>query len=125
FGGWPFAPDMAWLNLQVTAFHHYKTLMDKNGFVGERKPGWPERVFQFIAPTMHANEEGCDGLHWLDGTVLRYCCDMHDFCYEKSGCSVSSWWRWWKSWSCDYCNIGVVSCFFTGGTSYPTEGFRI
>ena len=25
YGGWPFAPDMAWMNLQVSAFHHYKT----------------------------------------------------------------------------------------------------
>ena len=42
---------------------------------------------QFVAPTLSANEPGCDGLHWLDGTVFRYCCDVHDLCYAKVGCT--------------------------------------
>lgn len=124
FGGWPFVPDMAWLNLQVTAFQHYKTQIQKKGFVASREPTWSDRLLQFVAPTLQANEPGCDDLHWLDGSVLRFCCDVHDFCYEKIGCSSRSWWRFWQSWGCSYCNIGVVYCFVTGGSDYPDGGFR-
>jgi hypothetical protein len=124
FGGWPFAPDMAWLNLQITAFQHYKSRIQEKGFVAARQPGWSDRLLQFVAPSLQANEPGCDDLHWLDGSVLRFCCDVHDLCYEKVGCSSRSWWRFWSSWSCSYCNVGVVYCFFTGGTDYPDGGFR-
>ena len=34
YGGWPFKPDVAWLNLQTIATHHFKTLIAKQGFVG-------------------------------------------------------------------------------------------
>ena len=71
YGGWPFTPDMEWLNIQIAAFHQFKTQIDKNGFVARRQPGWSDRVLQFVAPTLSANEPGCDGLHWLDGTVFR------------------------------------------------------
>jgi len=67
-----------------------------------------------VAP-VQANEPGCDGLHWLDGTVLRFCCDVHDRCYEKYGCSSRSWWQFWSSWTCDLCNAGAVFCFAGGG----------
>lgn len=60
------------------------------------------------------NEEGCDRLHWLDGSVFRACCDDHDRCYEKSGCSERSWfWPFAGSWSCQKCNAQVVYCFCT------------
>lgn len=108
YRGWPFTPDMEWLNLQTIAFHHFKTQIDRNGFVASRRSN---PVLQFFAPTLRANEPGCDGLHWLDGTILRYCCDMHDSCYSKSGCAWTSWWMFWSSWSCDVCNIGAVACF--------------
>lgn len=114
YGGWPFAPDMAWMNLQMVAFHHFKTLINTQRFVARvRTP--PNRVLQFFAPTVIADEAGCDDLHWLDGTVLRYCCDDHDRCYEKAGCSASSWWKFWSSWLCDYCNEEAIRCFLRGG----------
>lgn len=116
FGGWPFVPDMAWLNLQMMAFHHYKTLIQEKGFVARAAaPSWPARLAALIEPTLHANEPGCDDLHWLDGTVLRYCCDVHDACYEKTGCYATSWWYWWRSWTCTFCNTWVIGCFATGG----------
>lgn len=115
-GAWPFTPDMTWLNLQTIAFYHFKTVMNANGFVARAQTPSPNRLLQFFAPTVHADEPGCDGLHWLDGTVLRYCCDMHDTCYAKNGCSSTSWWQFWTSWTCDFCNAWVVSCFADGGS---------
>jgi len=115
YGGWPFAPDMTWLNLQASAFHHYKTQIQQKGFVAKRQPGWPSRVVQFFAPTVSANEPGCDYLHWLDGTVLRFCCDVHDLCYTANGCSSKSWWQVWTSWRCDACNAWAIDCFLAGG----------
>jgi hypothetical protein len=118
YGGWPFTPDMEWLNIQIAAFHQFKTQIDKNGFVARRQPGWSDRVLQFVAPTLSANEPGCDGLHWLDGTVFRYCCDVHDLCYSKVGCTYKSWWRIWESWRCDFCNTWAVECFLDGGVNW-------
>jgi hypothetical protein len=113
-GGWTFVPDMAWLNTQTAAFHHYKTLINKNGFVARSGPSWPSRLVEALVPTLHANEPGCDGLHWLDGTTFRYCCDVHDLCYERYGCNYMSWWKFWSSWTCDYCNSWAVVCMVTG-----------
>ena len=117
FGGWPFAPDAEWLNLQTIAFYQFKTAIDKQGSVARREPraSTPSRVLDFFVSPVLANEAGCDDLHWLDGTVLRFCCDVHDLCYEKYGCESSSWWRWWSSWSCTACNYGAVRCFSGGG----------
>jgi hypothetical protein len=117
-GGWPFTPDMVWLNLQTIALYHWKSAIDQRGFVARCELPSPGRtLLQRFAPTLSA-DEGCDGLHWLDGSVLRYCCDVHDACYEKYGCSASSWWRWWSSWQCGYCNSGAVFCFASGGTGH-------
>ncbi|HEX7140066.1 MAG TPA: hypothetical protein VF219_19600 [Vicinamibacterales bacterium] len=118
YGGWPFTPDMEWLNIQVAAFHQFKTQIDKNGFVARRQPSWPDRFIQFVAPTLAANEPGCDGLHWLDGTVFRFCCDVHDLCYSKVGCDFRSWWKFWESWRCDFCNMWAVECFMNGGDNW-------
>jgi hypothetical protein len=117
FGGWPFTPDAEWLNLQTIAFYHFKTEIDRRGFAAGRAPdaAWPSRVRNLFVTPVLANEAGCDGLHWLDGTVLRFCCDVHDLCYQKYGCSSSSWWRVWSSWSCTACNGGAVWCFAGGG----------
>jgi hypothetical protein len=117
YGGWPFTPDTTWLNLQIIAAHHFKTLLAQRGSVAKAcEPPKPNRVAQFFLPTLYANEAGCDDLHWLDGSIVRDCCDDHDRCYAKSGCSSTSWWQWWKSWSCDACNIAVVSCFVAMGS---------
>lgn len=112
-GGWVFEPDDEWMNLQLIAFAHFRRLLDEKGVVacGGGRAGALERLVRLVEPTVSANEAGCDGLHWLDGTVLRFCCDSHDFCYSKFGCSSSSWWQWWTSWQCDGCNLAVVACF--------------
>jgi hypothetical protein len=117
YGGWPFTPDTTWLNLQMIAAHHFKTQLVKQGSVAKAcEPPAPSRLAQFFMPTVYANEAGCDDFHWLDGSVVRDCCDSHDRCYAKSGCDSSSWWVWWKSWSCDRCNLSVVGCFFARGS---------
>ena len=116
-GGWPFTPDMVWMNLQVIGLYHWKTIIDQKGFVAcQQRPPARNAILQFFAPTVSANEPGCDPpLQWLDGTVLRFCCDVHDVCYEKYGCTQSTWWRWWSSWTCDVCNVNVIRCFAGGG----------
>ena len=118
YGGWPFKPDTTWLNLQIIAAHHFKTLLARQGSLAAGcRPSQPSRLAQFFMPTLYANEPGCDDFHWLDGSVVRDCCDDHDRCYSKSGCDSSTWWQWWKSWTCDRCNIEVVGCFFARTSS--------
>lgn len=69
------------------------------------------------------NEPGCDNLHWLDNTIFRVCCDRHDQCYEKSGCSASSWrWPFSGSWQCASCNAQAVWCFCTLANPYHCGG---
>jgi hypothetical protein len=112
-GGWTFTPDLAWTNVQTYAFHYFHSLIATQGFVAEAKPAgrpWLARLADAFAPTVYANEPGCDGFHWLDYTIFRPCCDLHDRCYEKYGCSSRSWWEFWSSWRCDACNIGVTFC---------------
>jgi hypothetical protein len=122
YGGWPFVPDMAWMNLQVSAFHHYKSELVQKGFVAKSESSWPGRVLQFFAPALSADEPGCDYLHWLDGTVYRFCCDIHDACYSKNGCTSKSWWQIWTSWRCDSCNAWVIDCFLAGGHEGSLRG---
>ena len=111
-GGWVFEPDDEWMNLQLIAFAHFKRLLDENGVVAARRgSGTLRKLLNVFEPSLSANEPGCDGLHWLDGTIYRYCCDTHDYCYSKYGCTSSTWWQWWTSWQCDGCNLLVVACF--------------
>jgi hypothetical protein len=124
YGGWPFTPDMVWMNLQTIGTFHWRTLMKEKGTVARRQsPRNP--ILQFFAPTLAANDEGCDYLHWIDGTVYRPCCDIHDQCYENNGCTYKTWWQW-GSWSCNICNGWVIGCFIgtTGGghIRYPYGG---
>jgi len=120
YGGWPFRPDVAWLSLQTIASHHFRTLIAKQGFVARKCDApQPSRLAQFFFPTLSANEPGCDGLHYFDGTMVRQCCDDHDRCYAKNGCTSQSWWQFWRSWSCDFCNMAVVACFAVGSDMDP------
>jgi hypothetical protein len=114
-GGWTFAPDLAWANVQTYAFHYFHTLINTQRFVSAARQArpWLQRLVDAVAPTVHANEPGCDGLHWLDVTIYRPCCDAHDRCYEKYGCSWRSWWEWWSSWQCAGCNLGVTICILS------------
>lgn len=75
------------------------------------------------ASTGTFNEPGCDNLHWLDGTVFRMCCDRHDTCYEKQGCSALSWWWPFSAhWQCARCNAQAVYCFCTLANPYHCGG---
>ena len=118
FGGWTFTPDTTWMNLQLIATHHFKTQVAKKGFVAKNDGGEcrsapaPSRIAQFFFPTVLANDAGCDRLHWLDGGIFRGCCDEHDRCYAKSGCTERSWWQVWSSWTCDKCNGEAIWCFY-------------
>lgn len=119
-GGWPITPDMGWLNTQNLAFYRFHTLVKERGTISPRNSGWLERIGAAITPILHANEPGCDGLHWLDQTIFRPCCDSHDYCYSRPDpdCTANSWWMWWSSWRCDNCNIWAVACFMSGGSSH-------
>ena len=123
YGGWLFKPDMVWMNLQALGFYEWSRSKPAATHTAAcaAKPTLVERLANFISPTVLAaapNDEGCDGLHWLDGSVYRFCCDIHDLCYEKYGCSASSWWQVWTSWRCDRCNAEAVWCFAGGGTGH-------
>ena len=119
-GGWPLTPDMGWMNTQNLAFYQFHTLVKERGTVSARNSGWLEKIGAVIAPILHANEPGCDDLHWLDQTIFRPCCDSHDTCYSKQdpACGASSWWMWWSSWQCNECNMYAVACFGTFGHVY-------
>ncbi|HZR26104.1 MAG TPA: hypothetical protein VFA59_21080, partial [Vicinamibacterales bacterium] len=78
YGGWPFVPDTTWVHLQAIAFYHFKTTIAREGFVGANRrdrgrsaPGVVARIGEFFAPTLFANDPGCDRFHYLDGTILR------------------------------------------------------
>ena len=119
-GGWTFAPTMAWANVQGLAFYEFHSRLKARGGVAAATPGLLDRALQAVAPAVSA-DAGCDGMHWLDGSVLRPCCDTHDRCYERnSGCSARSWYwvPWWgNSWSCSVCNTAATLCFLTGGSA--------
>lgn len=121
YGGWVFRPDMTWMNLQALGLFQWKTTIRERQFVSAPAPkpvSMLGRVANYFAPNAKADETGCDDLHWLDGTSFRFCCDVHDKCFEKYGCTSSSWWTVWKSWNCDRCNIEVVWCFMGGGSGH-------
>jgi hypothetical protein len=123
-GGWQFTPDMAWLNTQNLAFQQFHALVNFRSALA-RPQGWLDRIGAFIAPTLIANEPGCDYLHWLDQSIFRPCCDSHDRCYEKQqpSCGWSSWWMWWSSWQCTFCNVTAVYCFTSAPGSHVLHRF--
>jgi hypothetical protein len=118
YGGWPFKPDAQWLNIQLIAFYHFQHGQPPQAALQRPKPSLAARLWNAIEPRLAANEPGCDDLHWLDGTIYRACCDVHDYCYAKAGCTSSSWWRFVTSWTCDLCNMDVIYCFATGGSGH-------
>jgi len=60
YAGWPFTPDMVWMNLQTIALYHWKTAINEKGFVAmcaveTESPG----------PVFHAHRVGGSaGLRW-------------------------------------------------------------
>lgn len=138
YGGWRFTPTLSWANVQGFAYYDFGVRLRASGpqarngtarpdralapaggerpvtVARRRASGRPflQRVADVFVATLHANEEGCDRLHWLDGSMFRYCCDRHDACYEKNGCSEKSWWSF-GGWSCTKCNLQAIVCFST------------
>jgi hypothetical protein len=122
-GGWRFTPTLAWMHVQALAFYQFHSAVKAKG-VARAEPTWfmkPElkwfqKAWEAVFPTVQA-QDGCTGLHWLDGTLFRPCCDIHDQCYIKYGCDRYSW-RWpasYASWSCLGCNTFAMLCFVVGG----------
>jgi hypothetical protein len=110
-GYYTFQPDMSWANVQVHEL-----------WSGESST----LVTSGLESIALRNSDGCDGLHWLDNSSLRPCCDQHDLCYRAparfsgADCSANSW--FWPncaqdpgcSWRCQACNVQVVLCFAAG-----------
>ena len=119
-GGWTFQPTMAWANVQALAFYTFHTRLAKDG-VGSaaRNQGQPKNWRQAIADAFVqpvSADPGCDNLHWLDNSIYRPCCDVHDRCYAAAGCGALSWWYPpAMSWSCTACNAAVAFCFYSVG----------
>jgi hypothetical protein len=102
-GFFPFEPTMSWANVQILQT-------------------WLERLRQ-EGSVFEKDDPGCNGLHWLDNSSLRPCCDVHDNCYRARAiftgapCNAMSW--FWPhcgsnpgcTWSCQVCNIQVITCF--------------
>ena len=58
------------------------------------------------------NNHGCDAIpNWAINECgsKGACCDVHDDCYTRNGCTVSSW--IFGSAQCKACNNAVVNCF--------------
>lgn len=55
---------------------------------------------------------GCDIPSWAVNSCgsKGKCCDVHDACYARNGCTSSSWYWTLPGGSCDRCNGAVVSC---------------
>jgi hypothetical protein len=113
-GGWRFTPTMEWMHVQALGFYQFHRNVKLRQQAAQDAPaGWLARVWETLVPTLGA-QNGCDYLHWLDNTIFRPCCDIHDRCYVTNGCSQSSWW-YRGSWSCIDCNTWAVTCFLGGG----------
>ncbi|CAF1407916.1 unnamed protein product [Didymodactylos carnosus] len=56
---------------------------------------------------------GCDvsGFVVSDCGQKGKCCDVHDDCYRRNGCSAASW--LWPVGACGACNAAVVGCITT------------
>lgn len=102
---WTFTPTPEWANVQLYSLARAR----------ENHAASASRTPTALRPF---DTEGCDGLHWLDETIFKACCDKHDACYakEEPACGYRSWWLN-GSWSCVKCNIGVLLCFATLGST--------
>jgi hypothetical protein len=122
-GGWEFRPTMAWANIQAYAFFesHSRIAADKRAAERNKPTSAFRRAVDWLVPSLHADSIGCDGLHWLDGSIYRACCDQHDSCYATYACSQGSWIVDFANnsadWMCVGCNVQAIVCFATGGAT--------
>ena len=114
FGGLRFLPSMAAWPARPSPFSPAGSMFSFNmGAVSA--PGATATLAQQPCDGV---SDGCTGLHWLDGSIFRPCCDQHDLCFEKdcsNPCTKWSWLKVWDRWECTACNIQAVLCFVTGG----------
>lgn len=110
-GGWQFTPDMAWAGIQILV------LRDSADRVKTRRE-LSASSLEVGTLTCDGLSDGCTGLHWLDDTVYRQCCDEHDKCFEYAppdGCCTAWSWIFPLNWQCVKCNLQVLRCFLTAG----------
>jgi len=125
-GGWRFTPTLAWMNIQALAFYQFHSAVKakqalKADWLMKPEPNWFQKAWQAVFPTVYA-QDGCTGLHYLDNTIYRPCCDRHDACFAKRGCDRYSWfWPFAGSWGCVPCNIVAAMCFL--GAGHETDGY--
>jgi hypothetical protein len=134
-GGFKFEPDMAWAGVQAMAFQQTRNPDGSKRVRASRaaavaSPGLFERISHAwakladtIVPPLHAQSsdcdglsDGCTGLHWLDDSIFRDCCDTHDQCFEVNCQDPCTKWSWiWPfgNWHCAGCNVMAVVCFVT------------
>ncbi|CAF1133638.1 unnamed protein product [Rotaria sordida] len=53
------------------------------------------------------DSHGCDAMVRSCGNKGK-CCDVHDACYKRHGCTASSWFLLWGN--CATCNRDVMGC---------------
>ena len=67
---------------------------------------------------------GCDLIYdGFESPCMLDCCDRHDKCYARNGCTMNSWvgcdGRHWYPWptsaACVLCNVEVVLCIYSCG----------
>jgi hypothetical protein len=121
-GGWMFTVTPGWVNLQTIAFHYFSAPVQAvaaRGNLCEPTTGLLAKTVEFFVPVLHANDAGCDyPFVWLNGTGYEPCCNRHDRCYSRFGCTYRTWWMVWTSWRCNVCNLLVYNCFMYGGDTW-------
>ncbi len=120
-GGWKRRPDMTWAGVQALAFYEGYTRVRE---MQAARPIAADATAPVSSQTCDGQPDGCTGLHWLDNSVVRPCCDEHDRCFEfhpPDGCCSAWSWLLPTSWRCLLCNIDVILCFLTN-TSSPGGG---
>ncbi len=131
-GGFTFNPSMAWANVQATLFLRESLTKSADKMLRPAASRWAAGLSVHRASaggSCDGASDGCTGMHWLDGTAFRECCDSHDRCFEadqSNCCTAWSWLAFWERSDCSMCNLQVVGCFistaFGGGGGGGSDG---
>jgi len=110
--GWSFQPNEAWADVQLLSLMKSEKAHQQHLGV----------IATALRPIV-TNDPGCDMLHWLDGSMFRPCCDIHDACYETEWppCEAGKSWFFMGSWHCTTCNIQAIVCFAIIFDLYPID----
>ena len=118
-GGFRFTPSMAWANVQATLFLDESLQKAGEQMLKPAAARWASGLTMQRASARGGGScdgapDGCTGLHYLDWTSVRACCDRHDMCFEADAsncCTAWSWLAFWDRMECTQCNMQVVGCF--------------